>query len=124
MKINNNFVVYNNIENLNYKQLEKSLQNSYRSETGESYWFMLECIYERSEDLYYKCKKVAKVLLKFYQRPATIKSKLLLTMDKYQERKREIIRMRSLETLSLCLNRNEAGKQINGDILQSIKEYL
>jgi hypothetical protein len=120
----NHFDIYNSIELLDYETLEELLSGRHKNETGEAYWFMVESIYESASHLYKECIKVAKVLLKFYQRPETFKSKLLQEYDKNKERKKEEFRVKTLNTLALCLNRNNDGKQINKDIFSFIKEFL
>lgn len=119
----NHFDIYKSIESLNYNKLDKLLSYNHNT-TGETYWFMVECIYENSVHLYKECMKVAKVLLKFYQRPETFNSKLLQEYDKNKERKKEEFRVFTLNTLALCLNRQDYGKKINKDIFSVIKEFL
>ena len=118
------FNIYKSIELLDYESLEKLLVNRHKNVTGEAYWFMVDSIYENSNHLYKDCIKVAKVLLKFYQRPQTFDSKLLKQYDMDKERKKEEIRVKTLNELALCLNRNDNGKNINRDIFSVIKEFL
>ncbi len=123
-KRNHPFDVYRSIESLDYYSLERLLSSGNRNVTGEAYWFMIDSIYERSSHLYKDCIKVAKVLLKFYQRPQTFDIKLLKQYDINKERKKEKIRVKTLNELALCLNRNDNGKNINRDIFSVIKEFL
>lgn len=118
------FDIYRSIESLDYYKLERLLSTKHKNVTGEAYWFMVDSVYERSSHLYKDCIKVAKVLLKFYQRPQTLDSKLLKQYDINKEKKREEIRVKTLNTLALCLNRQECGKQINRDIFSVVKQYL
>lgn len=120
----NTFYIYRYIELLNYEKLEEYLSNKYINNSGESYWFMLENVYENHNHLYNDCKQVAKVLQRFYQNPTTFDSKLLLKYKKDKERKKEMIRLKTVNTLALCLNRHDAGKNVNKDIFLLIKEYL